>query len=288
MTQVAFIGIGAMGEPMAANLLKKDFAVTVVKHRRTEPATRLQAAGAKVVNHAAEAMRGSQYAVLCLPTSAEVELALAGELGLLKTAAAGSVVIDCTTGDPEVSRRIAQRLAEKNIIYVDAGLTRGVAGAKTGTLAYFIGGEPADIEKAMPVLKAMGDTFVRVGPVGHGHTAKVISNVLSYGTVALVNEAMMLGGRSGLDLKALFDALMQGAPSKALEAFGPRIVTGEYDPPRVTVDHVCDDMMLAQKLAAQAMAPIAMLGTAQEIYRQAGMRGDGARDMSIVRELWRK
>ncbi|MBM3344599.1 MAG: NAD(P)-dependent oxidoreductase [Betaproteobacteria bacterium] len=206
----------------------------------------------------------------------------------LKTAAAGSVVIDCTTGDPEVSRRIAKQLAAKNITYIDAGLTRGVAGAKSGTLAFFIGGEPGDIEKAMPVLKAMGDTFVRVGPVGHGHTAKVISNVLSYGTVALVNEAMMLGGRSGLDLKALFDALMQGAPSKALEAFGPRIVAAEYDPPRVTVDHVCDDMMLAQKLAAQAMAPIAMLGTAQEIYRQSGMRGDGARDMSIVRELWRK
>jgi len=288
MTQVAFIGIGAMGEPMAANLLKKGFAVSVVKYRRAEPAARLQSAGAKVAASAAEAMRGSQHAVLCLPTSAEVEQAVVGEQGLLANAAAGSVVIDCTTGDPEVSRRIAKLLATKNVTYIDAGLTRGVAGAKTGTLAYFIGGEPADIERAMPVLKAMGDTFVRVGPVGHGHTAKVISNVLSYGTVALVNEAMMLGGRSGLDLKALFDALMQGAPSKALEAFGPRIVAGEYDPPRVTVDHVCDDMMLAQKLAAQTMAPIAMLGTAQEIYRQSGMRGDGARDMSIVRELWRK
>lgn len=288
MVQVAFIGIGAMGEPMAANLLTKGFAVTVVKHRRVEPATRLQSAGAKVAATAAEAMNGSQYAVLCLPTSAQVEQAVTGEQGLIHNAAAGSVVIDCTTGDAEVSRRIAALLAKKNVTYIDAGLTRGVAGAKSGTLAYFIGGEPAEIEKAMPVLKAMGDTFVRIGPVGHGHTAKVISNVLSYGTVALVNEAMMLGGRSGLDLKALFDALMQGAPSKALEAFGPRIVAGEYDPPRVTVDHVCDDMMLAQKLAAQAMAPIAMFATAQEIYRQSGMRGDGARDMSIVRELWRK
>lgn len=288
MVQVAFIGIGAMGEPMAANLLKNGFAVTVVKHRRAEAAARLQSAGAKVAASAAQAMNGSQYAVLCLPTSAEVEQAVTGEQGLIVNAAVGSVVIDCTTGDPDVSRRIAALLAKKNITYIDAGLTRGVAGAKTGTLAYFIGGEPAEIEKAMPVLKAMGDTFVRIGPVGHGHTAKVISNVLSYGTVALVNEAMMLGGRSGLDLKALFDALMQGAPSKALEAFGPRLVAGEYDPPRVTVDHVCDDMMLAQKLAAQAVAPIAMLGTAQEIYRRSGMRGDGARDMSIVRELWRK
>ena len=103
-------------------------------------------------------------------------------------------------------------------------------------LAFFLGGDKSHVEQAMPVLKALGDTFVHLGPLSHGHTAKLISNVLSYGTVALVNEAFMLGSRAGVDLKLLFDALMQGATSKALEAFGPRIVSGEYQPPRVTVE----------------------------------------------------
>jgi len=134
---------------------------------------------------------------------------------------------------------------------------------------------------------AMGDTFLHFGPVGDGHTVKIISNVLSYGTVALVNEALMLAAKHGVDGEITFDALMQGAPSKALEAFGPRIVSGDYVPPRVTVDHVCDDMLLGQELATRASAPIFMLGAAQEVYRMLALRGFGEQDMSTVAELWR-
>ncbi len=287
MSQIAFIGIGAMGEPMAANLLKKSFSVTVLKHRRPEPAARLQALGAKVANTVAEAAAGAGIAILSLPTSREVEACVRGEGGLAKTLAAGSVIIDCSTSNPQSTRELAALLAERNIGLVDAGMTRGVAGAKTGTLAFFIGGAQAHIDQAMPALNAMGDTFLHLGPVGDGHTVKVISNILSYGTVALVNEALMLGARHGVDSKKTFDALMQGAPSKALEAFGPRIISGEYDPPRVTVDHVCEDMMLGQDLATKASAPIFMLGAAQEIYRSLALRGLGERDMSTVAELWR-
>ena len=115
----------------------------------------------------------------------------------------------------------------------------------------------------------------------------MISNVLSYATVALVNEALMLGAQSGVDLKTLHQALMQGAPSKALEAFGPRLIAGEYDPPRVTVEHVCEDMVLAHEMAAAASAPMSLLGAAQQLYRQTESRGHGARDMSIIAESWR-
>lgn len=285
--QVGFIGIGAMGEPMAANLLKKGHAVTVLQRSRPEPAERLKSAGATIGTTPAQVAKGCEVLVLSLPTSTEVEAALEGGDGALEAIARGAVVLDCTTGRPETTRRLARVLAERGVGMVDAGMTRGVAGAKQGTLAFFVGGEDAHVQKAMPVLQAMGDTFVRFGPVGHGHTAKVISNVLSYGTVALVNEAMMLGARSGVDLKTLFDALMQGAPSKALEAFGPRLVSGEYDPPRVTVEHVCDDMVMAQELAAAGSAPIFILSAAQEVYRLLELGGKGALDMSTIAEIWR-
>jgi len=276
-----------MGEPMAANLLKKKFSVTVLKHRRPEPAARLQALGASIAHTPAEAAASANIAILSLPTSREVETCVRGEQGLAHTLAAGSVIVDCSTSNPQSTRELAALLAERKIGLVDAGMTRGVAGAKSGTLAFFLGGEKAHIDKAMPALQAMGDTFLHLGPAGHGHTVKVISNVLSYGTVALVNEALMLAAKHGVDGKKTFDALMQGAPSKALEAFGPRIISGEYDPPRVTVDHVCEDMLLGQELATGAMAPVFMLGTAQEVYRLLAARGLGARDMSAVAELWR-
>lgn len=285
--RVAFIGIGAMGEPMAANLLRKGFEVRVLRHRRPDPANRLAALGAKVCASVAEAAAGCEICVLSLPTSAEVEAVVGAEGGLLRSAASGSLVIDCSTSDPASTRRLGAQLASRDIALVDAGMTRGVAGAKQGNLAFFLGGTQADIERAMPVLQALGDTFVHMGPLGHGHSAKVISNVLSYGTVALVNEAFMLGAGCGLDLRKLQEALMQGAPSKALEAFGPRIVSGEYEPPRVTIEHVCDDMVMLQALAASTRSPIFMLGAAQELYRLLQSQGEGARDMSAIAELWR-
>ncbi len=285
--RVAFIGIGAMGEPMAANLLQHGLEVSILRHRRAEAAARLAQRGARVCAGVAETIAGCEIIVLSLPTSTEVEAIVAGADGVLAAASAGTLVLDCTTSDPASTRRLGAQLAERDIALVDAGMTRGVAGAKQGKLAFFLGGEPRHIERAMPVLKALGDTFVHVGPLGHGHTAKLISNVLSYATVALVNEAFMLGARSGLDLQRLFEALNQGAPSKALESFGPRLVAGEYEPARVTVEHVCDDMVMLQGLAASTVSSVPILASAQELYRLLQLRGEGARDLSVIAELWR-
>jgi len=287
MTRVAMIGIGAMGEPMAANLLKKGFALSVLRHRRSEPAERLRALGATLAASAAEAASGCEIAVLCLPTSREVEQVVTGRNGIAQAAAPGALVIDCSTSEPASTRRLAALFAERGIDLIDAGMTRGVQGARQGKLAFFLGGERAAVDRAMPVLEALGDTFVHLGPVGHGHTAKIVSNVLSYGTVALVNEALMLGTRGGVDGAKLFEALMQGAPSKALESFGPRMLAGDYDPARVSVDHVCEDMLMAQELARDACAPVYLLAVAQQLYRQFSLRGDGERDMSAIAELWR-
>lgn len=285
--RVALIGIGAMGEPMAENLLQKGFELAIVRHRRKEPTERLASRGARVCDDVASAVAGREVVVLCLPTSREVEAVVAGPGGIAQSAANGSLVLDCTTSDPASTRKLSQLLAAREIALVDAGMTRGVAGAREGKLAFFLGGEQRHIERAMPVLQALGDTFIHVGPSGHGHTAKLISNVLSYGTVALVNEAIMLGARSGLDGRKLYEALMQGAPSKALESFGPRIVEGELEPPRVTIEHVCDDMTMLQALAQATCSPVPVLAAAQELYRLVAMQGAGARDMSVIAHVWR-
>ena len=286
MSKIGFIGVGAMGEPMVANLLKKGFQVTVLKHRRADAVTRLEAQGATITS-SRETLASNPIVVLCLPTSREVEEAVLGEEGLSRKMAAKTVIVDCSTSHPDSTLKLTRLLEEKKIGLVAAPMTRGVLGAKQGTLAFFLGGEKDDIQKARPALEAMGNTFIEFALASQAHAAKVISNVLSYSTVAVVNEALMLGAKTGLDLGILHKALMEGAPSKSLEAFGPRIISGEYAPARVTIDHVCEDMVLAQELAAATSSPVFMHSTAQELYRMLQARGDGERDISAIAEIWR-
>ena len=281
------IGVGAMGEPIAANLLKQGHSVKTQRSRRPGVSDRLAALGAAIAATPADTAADSDFIVLCLPTSREVETALFGERGAVSAARRGALVVDCSTGNPPDTESFGTRLRLAGIGLVAAGMTRGVAGAKQGKLAFFIGGDPAEVERAKAVLGATGDTFVQFASAAQAHAAKLISNVLSYATVALVNEALMLGARSGVDLRTLYQALTEGAPSKALEAFGARIVAGEFEPPRVTVEHACDDMVLAQGLAAGGMAPVFMLGTAQEVYRQAAAGGNGGRDIAAICASWR-
>lgn len=286
MSNIGFVGIGAMGEPMASNLLKKGFGVTALRHRRAEPAERLRQQGAAIAA-SLDDLAKCDVIVLCLPTSNEVEATLTGEGGLIRKLAPDAVIVDCSTSEPESTTALCAHAKSRNVGLVAAGMTRGVAGAKQGTLAFFVGGEAAHVEKAQPVLEAMGNTFIRFPTATDAHTAKLISNVLSYSTVALVNEALMMGAQSGVDLAILHKALMEGAPSKALEAFGPRIISGEYEPPRVTIDHACDDMLMQQALAARISAPTFLHSIAQELYRSLSSRGLGDRDISMIAELWR-
>jgi 3-hydroxyisobutyrate dehydrogenase-like beta-hydroxyacid dehydrogenase len=286
MATIGFVGIGAMGEPMVANLLKKGFSVTALKHRRDEPAQRLQEQGARIVA-SLDSFADSDVVVLCLPSSSEVEATLAGEGGLIDKLGVDAVIVDCSTSEPQSTVELSERAKSRNVGLIAAGMTRGVAGAKQGTLAFFVGGDAAHVEKAQPALEAMGNTFIRFPTAADAHTAKLISNVLSYSTVALVNEALMMGAKSGVDLSILHKALMEGAPSKALEAFGPRIISGEYEPPRVTIDHACDDMLMQQALAARISAPTFLHSIAQELYRSLSSRGLGDRDISMIAELWR-
>ncbi|MGQ7791989.1 NAD(P)-dependent oxidoreductase [Faunimonas sp. B44] len=286
MERIAFIGLGAMGEPMVANLLAKGFAVTIVGHRRPEPVERLRALGAGVAASLAEAVRESDVVILMLPSSREVEAVALGARGLEEAVRPGAVVVDCSTSDPASTARIGERLRARGIGMVDAPVTRGVAGAKQGKLAFFVGGEENDIERVKPCLSAMGDTFHMMGPLGSGHATKTMTNTLSYATVALVGEMLMLGERLGLDANALQEALMSGAASKALESFGPRIIAREYSSPRVSIANVCAHLDIAGGLAERTGSSLPVLAAAEEVYQRVSDLGHDGSDMSSIAELW--
>lgn len=285
-SRIAFIGLGAMGEPMAVNLVRKGFAVTVVGHRRPDPVTRLAALGAAVAPDPGEATREADAAILMLPTSREVEAVIEGPHGLAHRLPRGALVIDCSTSDPASTVRLHALLAAAGADLVDAPVTRGVQGAQQGKLAFFVGGDDAAIDRARPILDAMGDTVFRMGPAGAGHATKIINQALSYSTVALVNEALMAGAASGLDLAELQKALMAGAGSKALESFGPRIAARQYASPRVRVGDACLHLDVLQRMAGERSLPMFVNAAAQETYRLLAALGHARDDIATLAETW--
>lgn len=287
--RIAFIGAGAIGEPMAANLLRKGFSVTTILHRRPEPIDRLRQLGARVVATPAEAMRGCELAFTCLPTGNEVEHVVHGAEGLAATAKAGSVIVDCTTSDPAVTVRVGEGLHARGIGFVDAGLTRSRQGAIEGKLAFFLGGDVAHVRKVMPALEAMGDTFFHFGGVGTGHRAKIISNMVALGTIALVNEGLMLGSEHELNVEVLYQALMAGnGRSRSLEVYGRPMVMREYNAKQFSIGHACHDLWAAQKLAEACDMPMLVGAAAYAVFRIAAAQGMPEKSVITLAESWQR
>lgn len=230
---VGFIGLGALGAPMAANLLARGFPLTV-HNRRRDRELPLAAAGALRAATPAAAARSADVLALCLSDDAAVAAVLLGEGGAAAAAAVaglapGALVVDFSTIAPATSRAMADALAARSVAYLDAPVTGGTEGARAGTLAVLVGGAAADLERARPVLEAVGRTITAIGPVGAGQAAKAVNQVLVAGSYAAVAEAMALGQRLGLPMEEVRQALVGGAAgSWALEHRAGAMLRGEF------------------------------------------------------------
>jgi 3-hydroxyisobutyrate dehydrogenase-like beta-hydroxyacid dehydrogenase len=204
---VGFLGLGALGAPMAGNLLRAGVAVTVHNRdrRREEP---LAAAGAARAATPDDLAGRCRVLCLCLSDDDAVEEVLARAEPALR---AGDLVIDFSTIAPATSRRLAGRLAERGTAYLDAPVTGGTEGARAGTLSVLVGGAAADLARARPLLEIVGQRITHLGPVGAGQEAKAVNQVLVAGTYAAVAEALALGQRLGLPMERLVAALAGGA-----------------------------------------------------------------------------
>ena len=232
---LAWIGLGAIGTPMALNLLRAGYGLTV--HNRTPSrCAALEAAGAVVAPSPAAAARQADALLLCVSddTAAEAVL-LGGADPTVRTEAAaaglrpGSLVIDCSTIGPATSRRLAAALAERQIGYIDAPVTGGTEGAKAGTLSVLVGGDSQDLERARPLLEVIGSRITHFGPVGAGQEAKAVNQVLVAGSYAAVAEALQLAERLGLDRHQVVEALKGGAASSwALEHRSAQMINDHY------------------------------------------------------------
>lgn len=207
---VGIIGVGLMGHGIARNILKKGFSLALLDHPGNQPVQDLVEAGARVCASIQEIAESSEILILCVTGAPEVEAVLLAPDGVLQNLRAGTIVVDCSTSVPATSKRMAQRLAEAGGYYLDAPMTRTAQHAHEGTLHLLIGGDQAVLEQARPVLEAFTEKLNHVGPVGNGHSLKLLHNYVSLGSIALIAEAAACAAHNGVDPQVFVDVLAAG------------------------------------------------------------------------------
>lgn len=291
--QVAFIGLGNMGGPMAANLLAAGFAVQVFD-LATEACAALEKQGATVAESAHIATRGAAFVISMLPAGKHVAGLYLGDDGLLATLADSVTVLDCSTIDAETARSVGEAAAARGIAFLDAPVSGGVAAAQAGTLAFMCGGDETAFTAAQPVLAAMGRASFHAGPAGAGQVAKACNNMLLAVHMLGTCEALAMGERHGLDPARLSEIMLASSGRNwSLEVYNPWPGVMEGSPasndyrPGFMVDLMAKDLGLALDVAQSAGVDNRMGQLAQALYAEHQSEGNGRRDFSSVLERYR-
>lgn len=272
--RVGFVGTGIMGAPMARNLIRAGFSVTVWNRTASKAAPLVEEGAVSAASPAAVAA-ASEVTFSCVSDSPDVEAVALGPGGILEGAEPGSVYIDCSTISPEVARRVEQAASSRGVAMLDAPVSGGDVGARNGTLAVMVGGDPAVFERCRPVLEAIGETIVYVGPSGSGQVVKLCNQVAGALNLMAMAEAITLSRRAGVDPAKMIEVVSKGAAgSWMLANLGPRAVAGDFAP-GFMVDLMQKDLRLVLETAAQTDTPLPGAALVNQVLRmlQAQDRG---------------
>src|SRR5580704_10809811 len=285
---IAFIGVGNMGRPMLANLLKKGFSATAygIVPTALEGAVALGAARAA---SPAEAAAAGDMVITILPSSGNVEAAYLGAGGILESVAKGRLCIDMSTIDPGTSQRVAARLAERGVRFIDAPVSGGVGGATAGTLAIMVGAAAADFAEAKPALDAMGSNIIHVGAVGTGEVAKLCNNLIAGAALVAVSEAFRIAEAFGVDPKILTAIIAKSSgatwvmeKNHPVPGIDPASAANRDYAPGFMTDLMAKDVALAVNAAREKRVPTPVAAAAQQVYRMASAHGLGRKDCASV------
>jgi 3-hydroxyisobutyrate dehydrogenase len=272
---IGFIGLGIMGQGMAHNLLRAGFELTIWNRTASRMAP-LSEAGARAGDSPAGVAAQSDITITCVSDTPDVEAVILGPEGVIHGARAGSLVVDMSTISPAATRRIAGRLAEKDVHMLDAPISGGSEGAAKGTLSIMAGGEADQFERALPAFQAMGKTITHVGAIGAGQTVKLVNQILVVVTMQGVAEALLLAQAGGLDLQKTLAAVSRGAAgSWMLSNRGPQVLVRDWRP-GFTIDLQQKDLRLVLEAADQLGVPVPATSLVFQLYRTLQQRGLGA------------
>ncbi|MCZ8278006.1 MAG: NAD(P)-dependent oxidoreductase [Acetobacteraceae bacterium] len=284
LKRIAFAGIGNMGWPMAANLVKAGFDVTVCDVVPGRAASFATETGAKAAATPAEAASGADCVVMIVPTSKQVGEAVEAMLPSLKP---GMLVIDMTSGQPGRTREIAAMLAGHGVAMIDCPVSGGVPRAKSGQLAIMVGGPAAEIDRAEPVLKAMGTSIYRCGEIGAGQAMKALNNLVSAGGYLIGIEALLIGQRFGLDPTTMVDVLnaSSGMNNSTQKKFKEYVLSRRFDA-GFGLDLMVKDLSIALEVGRETTTPAPFSALCREMWLAASTSlGPGVDHTALAKML---
>ncbi len=291
MTRVGFIGLGNMGAPMAQNLIKAGFSLTVFDLVK-ESVAQLVQSGATAATSAGDAVKDADVVITMLPASKHVEGIYLGDEGLLTKISSSALVIDCSTIAADSARKVASAAAQRGLAMIDAPVSGGTGGAIAGTLTFIVGGEKAALERARPLLEKMGKNIFHAGSAGAGQVAKIANNMLLGIAMAGTAEALALGVANGLDPKVLSEIIAKSSGRTwAIELYNPwpgvmdNVPSSKGYAGGFGVDLMLKDLGLAAEAAVSTQSAIALGELARNLFSMHSAQGNGKLDFSSIVNL---
>ena len=287
MKNIGFIGLGIMGCPMARNLLKKGYSLTVYDIV-PEKVDELVEAGAKAGSSNKDVAEKSEIIITMLPNSPEVKEAVLGQDGVLDGARPGTILIDMSSIAPLASKEVAERAKQKKVVMLDAPVSGGEPKAVEGTLAIMVGGPAETFEEVRDILSVMGASVTRVGEIGSGNTTKLANQIIVALNIAAMSEAMVLATKAGVDPKNVFEAIRGGlAGSTVLDAKMPLALEGNFKPGFRIELHI-KDMANALDTAHELGVPVPLSSVVMEVMQALKVDGKGADDHGGIIQFYEK
>lgn len=286
----AFLGLGAIGRPMAARIAAAGHSLSVWNRTAERAAEFARDHKARQASSPADAVRGAQIVITCFSTSPDVYSILDGPDGLLAGVERGAVVVDCTSGDPGTSKRIAQRLAERGAEYIDAPVSGGTSGAEKGTLTVMVGGSEDALNKAKPVIEAFGQKIVHCGAVGAGDTVKAVNQAFLAIHILSAAEGLATLVKEGVDPAKALEVInsSSGRSNSSMNLIPERVLTRAF-PRTFRLALLEKDIGIAAAMARENKVPAPVTQLTADIFRIArGELGEVADHVEVVKlvEQW--
>jgi len=281
MLKVGYIGLGLMGKSIARNILKAGFSVVV--HNRSRVAVdELVAEGAIAANSPKEVASQVDVVFTSLPDTPDVEQVILGKNGIIEGARDGLIYIDNSTIKPATARKIAEKLSEKKVFALDAPVSGGDLGARNATLTVMVGGDASALEKAMPILEAMGKTITHVGDSGAGQVAKAANQIMVAAQMVAMGELLVFSKKAGVDPRKVVEAIKGGAAQCwTLDVKPPRLFDGNRNP-GFKAHMQLKDLRIIQETAREYSIPVPSTAENTKLFQQMVDLGMGELDNSAV------
>jgi 2-hydroxy-3-oxopropionate reductase len=287
MKKIGFIGLGIMGKPMARNLLKAGYPLTVydIVPDKAEEAVE---AGAKAGSSSKDVAEKSEVIITMLPNSPEVKEAVLGKNGVLEGAKPGTILIDMSSIAPLASKEVAEKAKEKGVTVLDAPVSGGEPKAVDGTLAIMVGGPQETFDEVEDILSVMGASVTRVGEIGSGNMTKLANQIIVALNIAAMSEAMVLAAKAGVNAEKVFQAIRGGlAGSTVLDAKMPLVLEGNFKPGFRIELHI-KDLANALDTAHEVGVPVPLSSAVMEVMQALKVDGKGADDHGGIVQFYEK